>query len=144
MWRLLSCSCGHKMMKCSFPWQHHLVRILLTLGACAWGLRQPLCLCVCLLPDFMRGLWNKMNIPASFMPVSKGFQLRDSSKKVPFRSYSFIHSLIACKAAIFAFSILYRKWSVHYFYLTCVYAYIYYTYVRVMLYIRSSYVRTLL
>ena len=65
-----------------------------------------------------------MNIPVSFTPVSKSFQLCDFSKKVSFGSYCFIHSFLACKAAIFAFSMPYRKWSVYYFYLTCVYAYI--------------------
>ena len=52
------------------------------------------CLSVCLYvcyrsTDFLRGLYNKMNILNDFKLSSKGFQLRDFSKKLSFNSYSF-------------------------------------------------------
>ena len=45
--------------------------------------------------DFLRGLYNKMNILNDFKLSSKGFQLRNFSKKLSFNSYSFSRSFSA-------------------------------------------------
>ena len=51
------------------------------------------CLCVCYQStDFLRGLYNKVDIPDDFTLISEGFQLRNFSKMLSFKSYSFNHS----------------------------------------------------
>ena len=64
------------------------------------------CLSVCLSvcyqsTDFLRSLYNKVNIPDDFTLISKGFQLWDFSKKLSFKSYSFNRSFLHAKLAIF-------------------------------------------
>ena len=51
--------------------------------------------------DFLRSLYNKVNIPDDFTLISKGFQLWDFSKKLSFKSYSFNRSFLHAKSAIF-------------------------------------------
>ena len=42
--------------------------------------------------DCLRGIHNKMNIPADFMLNVEDFQLRDFFKMLSFKTYSFIRS----------------------------------------------------
>ena len=51
------------------------------------------CLCVCYQSiDFLRGLYNKVDIPDDFTLISKGFQLRNFSKMLSFRvTASIVH-----------------------------------------------------
>ena len=70
------------------------------------------CLFVCLFlcyqsTDCLRGLYNKMNIPAGFTLNVEDFQLRDFNKMLSFKTYSFIRSLLRAKVAIFFLSV---KW----------------------------------
>ena len=59
---------------------------------------EPFSLFVCLFicyqsTDCLRGLHNKMNIPASFTLKVEDFQLRDFNKTLSFKTYSFVRSL---------------------------------------------------
>ena len=59
------------------------------------------CLSVCSQStDFLRGLYNKINIPDDFTLISKGFQLRDFSKRLLVKSFSFNCSFDSAKSAI--------------------------------------------
>ena len=57
------------------------------------SVRLSVCLSVCYRSTAcLRSLYNKMDIPDHFTLISEGFQLRDFSKKLSFKSYSFNRS----------------------------------------------------
>ena len=66
------------------------------------------CLSVCLSVCYrstacLRSLYNKMDISDDFTLISEGFQVRDFSKKLSFKSYSFNHSFLRARSATFKF-----------------------------------------
>ena len=68
------------------------------------------CLSVCLFVCYrstacVGHLCNKMNVPANFVPNSKGFQLRDFAKKLSLTSYSLFFVFGIAKSAIFQFPV---------------------------------------